>query len=164
MPACFIETISRDARAATLPSPNPGAVTPCANLAPTSEATDGLASTALVPQGTRGVPAVRLKLKHLAVLTTFATRWRIKHHSMLRSPTPQALSSLFAAELRDRPWVLIAVLMQLQRLRVLPKFLATKLELKHYLVPITSVVIRGTRHHPVFRFQSLRIPSLPLTE
>jgi len=154
MPACFAETISREARAATLPSPNPGAVTPCANLAPTSEVTDGLASTAQYLRVRTECPTVRLKLKHLAVLTTFATRWRAKHHSVLRSPTPKALSSLFAAELRDRPWVLIAVLMQLRRLRVLPKFLAAKLE--HCLVPITSAVMRRTRHHPVFRFQSLR--------
>ena len=33
MHARFFETICREARAATLPSPNPGAVTPCANLA-----------------------------------------------------------------------------------------------------------------------------------
>ena len=56
MPTCFTEVISRKARAATLPSSNPGAVIPCANLAPTSEATDGLVSTAPVPQGTRGIP------------------------------------------------------------------------------------------------------------
>ena len=121
MPACFIETIYREAKAATLPSPNPGAVTPRADLVLTSEATDGLASTAPVSQGSTEFPAARLELKHLAVLTTFTTRWRTKRHSVLRSPVPQALSSLFTAELRDRPWVLIAVLMQLQRLRVLPK-------------------------------------------
>jgi len=57
MPACFIETICRNARAATLPSPDLGAVTPHANLVLTSEATDGLASTTPVPQGTRGVPS-----------------------------------------------------------------------------------------------------------
>jgi len=55
MPACFVETISREARTAAVSSPNPGVVTPCANLAPTKEATDGLASTVLVPQGTRRV-------------------------------------------------------------------------------------------------------------
>ena len=53
----FAEAISREARAATLPSPNPGAVTPCANLVLTSEATDGMENTAPVPQGTRGVPS-----------------------------------------------------------------------------------------------------------
>jgi len=57
MSACFVETICREARAATLPSPNPGAAIPRANFILMSEATDGLASTAPVPQGTRGVPS-----------------------------------------------------------------------------------------------------------
>jgi len=83
------------------------------------------------------LPAAKLKLKHLAVLTTFTRRQQAKHRTML-----QALSSLFVAELRDCPWALIAVLIQLQHLRVLPKFLVVKLELEHYLVPITSVVMR----------------------
>ena len=99
--------------------------------------------------------APRLELKHSAVLITFATRLRTKHHNVLRSSNPQALSPLFEAKLRDHPWVLIAVLMQLQCLRVLPKFSAAKLELKHYLVPIASVVMKRTRHHPVLRFQGL---------
>jgi len=63
MPAYFAKTISREARAATLPSPNLGAVTPRANLVLTSEATDGLASTALVPQGMRGVPSRQVGTK-----------------------------------------------------------------------------------------------------
>ena len=96
--------------------------------------------------------AARLVLKHLAVLITIAAKKRTKHHSVLRSLVPQGLSSPFTSELRDYPWELIAVLMQLQRLRVLPKFLAAKQELKHYLVPITSVVMRGTMHQPVFHF------------
>jgi len=79
----------------------------------------------------------------------------MKHHSVLRSPVPQSLSSPFAAELRDYPWVLIAVLMQLQHLRAFPKFLAAKLELKYYLVLITSAVMK-TRHHP------MRNPTEPL--
>ena len=46
--------------------------------------------------------------------------------------------------------------------RVLPKLSAAKLELKHYLVPIASVVRKRTRHRPVLRFQGLRMlsPSL----
>jgi len=140
----------------TIPSPNTRAVTPRANLILPSEVIDSMAGTALVPQGTAEFPAARLELKHRAVLTTFAARWRTKHNSVLRFPVPQALSSPFVAELRNYPLVLIAVLMQLQRLRLLPKFLAAKLELKHYLVPITSVVMRGTMHQPVFHFQSLQ--------
>ena len=44
--------ISREAKLVSLPSPNLGAVTPCANLVLTSEVTDGFANTAPVPQGT----------------------------------------------------------------------------------------------------------------
>ena len=55
MSACFAETISRKARAETLHSLNPGAVTPRANLVLTSEVAGGVISTALVSQGTREV-------------------------------------------------------------------------------------------------------------
>ena len=47
--------------------------------------------------------AAKLELKHYLVLTTFAARKRTEHHSVLHSPVHQALSSLFAAELRDSP-------------------------------------------------------------
>ena len=69
---------------------------------------------------------------------------------------PQALSSLFAAELRDCPQVLIAVLMQLQHSRAFPKFLTAKLEVKHYLVITTSAMMKRTRRHP------MRNPTQPL--
>ena len=67
MPACFVETISSEAR--TTISPNAGAVTPCASLVLMSEATDGVANR--VPQRTH---AARLGLEHPAVLTSFAVR------------------------------------------------------------------------------------------
>jgi len=57
MPAYFVETISREARTTTIPSPNTGAVTPRANLILPSEVTDSTTGTAAVPQGTRGVPS-----------------------------------------------------------------------------------------------------------
>ena len=58
--------------------------------------------------------------------------------------------------------MLIAVLMQFQGLRVLPELSAEKLELKHYPVPIASVAMKRTGHHPVLRFQGLRMLSPPL--
>jgi len=63
MPAYFVETISRDAKTATIPSPNLGAVTPRANLVLMSEAIDGLANTTPVPQGTRRVPSHQARTK-----------------------------------------------------------------------------------------------------
>ena len=67
-----------------------------------SEFADDMANTTPVPQVRAEFSAVRLELKHLAVLITFAARKRTKQHSVLRPPVPQTLSSLFAAELRDR--------------------------------------------------------------
>ena len=52
--------------------------------------------------------------------------------------------------------MLIAVLMQLQHLRVFLKLLSAKLELKHYLVLIISVVMKRIGHH------SMRNPTEPL--
>ena len=52
----FVEAVNREARVATLSSPNLGAVTPSANLVLTSEVTVSVASTAPVPQGTRRMP------------------------------------------------------------------------------------------------------------
>ena len=60
-----------------------------------SEFTDDMANTTPVPQGTRGVPNRQTGTKDLAVLITFAARKRTKHHSVLRSPVHQELSSLF---------------------------------------------------------------------
>ena len=134
----FAEAINRDARLVTLPSPNLRAVTPCTNLVLPSDVSDGVANSAPVPQAANKAPQV------------------------LRSPNPQALSPLFEVKLRDHPWVLIAVLMQLQRLRVLPELSAAELELKHYPMPIASVAMKRTRHRPVLRFQGLRMLSPPL--
>ena len=55
--AYFTEAISREARTATMPSPNSGAVTPRTNLIFPSEVADNMANTTPVPQGTRGVPS-----------------------------------------------------------------------------------------------------------
>ena len=149
MPAYFAETISREARRATMRSPNSGAVTPRANLALTSEATDSLASTAPVPRGTRGVPSRQAGTKAPSSANHLREKATIK--------ASQHVSSVkFALRSGTKGLSLGADSSELQRLRVLPKFLAAKLELKHYLVPITSTVMRRTRHHPVFRFQSLR--------
>ena len=156
MSTCFAEAISREARMATMLSPNSEAVTPRANLVLTSEVADGVISTAPVPQGTCEVPIRQAGTKAPSSANHLRNKVANKASSVLCFRTPQALSSLFTAELRDRPWVLITVFMQLQRLKVLPKFLATKLKLKHYPVPITSAVMRRTRHHLVFRFQILR--------
>ena len=46
------EVIGCEAKLVYLPLPNLGAMTPCANLVLTSELTDCVANTALVPQGT----------------------------------------------------------------------------------------------------------------
>ena len=72
--AYFAEAISREAKTATMPSPNAGAVTPSAILVLMSEATDGATST--VPLGTHEVPGTRLGLEHPAVLILFATELR----------------------------------------------------------------------------------------
>ena len=97
-------------------------MTPCANLVLTSEVTDRVANTATVPQGMNKVFTHKAETEALCSASTFATRLRTKHHSVLRSQNLPALSPLFGAELRDHPWALIAVFMQLQRLRVLPEF------------------------------------------
>ena len=47
----FTEALSRKAKLVTLPSPNRGVVTPCANCTLTSEVTNGLANLAPVPPG-----------------------------------------------------------------------------------------------------------------
>ena len=149
MPACFAEDISREVRTATMPSPDSGAVTPHANLVLLSEVTDSTAATTPISQGARGVPSRQAGAK--APNSANHLREKVANKAPQRALLPGSSSVKFTlvVELRDYPWVLIAVLMQLQRLRVLPKFLAAKLELKHYLVSITSMVMRGTMHQPV---------------
>jgi len=56
MSACFAETISREVRTTTMPSPNSGEVTPRTNLILTSKVAGRVISTTLVPQGRREVP------------------------------------------------------------------------------------------------------------
>jgi len=63
MPACFVETIGREARTATIHSPNTGAMTPHANLVLPSEVTESMAATAPVPQSARGVPSRQAEAK-----------------------------------------------------------------------------------------------------
>ena len=79
MPACSNNPASREVTMATVPSSNSRATTR-ASLVLMSEAT--------VPQGTRDV--------HSREAGTKAPQ-------RVRSPILQVLSSLFAAELRDRP-------------------------------------------------------------
>ena len=99
----FAEAISREARAATLSSPNPGAVTPSANLVLTSEATDGMANTVPVSQGMRGIPNCQAETKAPSSANHLRNKVANKAPRMLRFPTPQALSLLFTAGLRDHP-------------------------------------------------------------
>ena len=67
----FAEAISREARLATLPSPNLGAVTLCVNLVLPSEVSDGMANSAPVSQSasevlsTKAGPAALSSAKHL---------------------------------------------------------------------------------------------------
>ena len=98
MPACFAEAISREAKTVTMPSPNSGAVILTPTLFFRANLLIARQTQHQYPRVRVKFPAAKLKLKHLAVLTTFARRQRAKHRSML-----QALSLLFAAELRDRP-------------------------------------------------------------
>jgi len=154
--ACFVETISREAKTPTTPSPNSGTITPRANLILMSEATDGVSNTAPVPQDTSGVPSRKARTKAPSGANLLRSKVADKAPQRASPPAPQALSSLFAAELRDCPQVLIAVLMQLQHPRAFSKFLAAKVELKHYLVLTTSAVMKRTRRRP------MRNPTQPL--
>ena len=67
----FTEAISREAKLMTLPSPNLGAVTPCANLVLPSEVPDGMANSTPVSQyaseilSTKAGPAALSNAKHL---------------------------------------------------------------------------------------------------
>ena len=92
MPACFAKIISREARATTLPSPNTGAVTPRANLAPTSEVADDIASTAPVPQSTREVPVRQARTK--------APSSANRHHSKVANKALQHASLPYSSSLK----------------------------------------------------------------
>ena len=63
IPTCFVEIISREAKTATTPSPNSGTVTPRVSLILMSEATDGMANTAPIPQDTCEVPNCKARTK-----------------------------------------------------------------------------------------------------
>jgi len=97
MPTCFVETISREARTTTIPSPNTGAVTPRANLVLPSEVTDSTAGTAPVPQGTRGVPSCQAGAK--APSSANHLRSKVTNKAPQRASLPSSSSIKFA--LRD---------------------------------------------------------------
>ena len=96
-----------------MPSPNSGAVTPRANLVLTSEVTDGVISTAPIPQGTREVPSRQAETKTLSSANHLHNK--VANKAPQRASLPDSSSVKFALrrELRDRPWMLIAMLMQI---------------------------------------------------
>ena len=158
----FAEAFSRKAKLVTLPSPNRGAVTPCANFALTSEVPNGLAYSAPVPLGTSEV------LSHKTGTEALHSASHLRNKTTTKAPQRASLSkssgvkSAFQSEVKGHPWVLIAVLIQLQCPRVLPEFSAAKLELKHYAVLTAFAVMQRTRSHSVLCFQSPLVLSLPL--
>jgi len=159
MLACFAEVISREARTATMPSPNSGAVTPRANLVLTSEVTDGVANTAPVSQGTRRVPSHQAKTKapssanHLRDKVTSKVSQRASSVKFaLRSGAKgSSLGADSGAYAASAPKSAPKVLNREVRAKALPS--------ANHLCGDEK-----KRHHPVFRFQSLRMPSPPLTE
>jgi len=121
-----------------------------------------VANSAPVPQGASEVLSPKARTEALSSANHLRNKAANKPSQRASLSKSSSISPLFEAKLRDHPWVLIAVLMQFQRLRVLPELSAAKLELKHYPVPIASAVTQRTRHRPVLRFQGLRMLSLPL--
>ena len=96
-----------------LASPNQRALVSNAKSAPLSEvkgvslSAGSVTYTALALKGTNKVPSHELKLKHYAMLITFAVTQRSKHHSVLKAKLPWlhfifllALSSHLRAELK----------------------------------------------------------------
>ena len=69
--------ISREAKLVSLPSPNLGAVTLSANPALTSEVTDGVANTALLPKGTDRVLSRKAGTEALG--STTYLRYKVKN-------------------------------------------------------------------------------------
>ena len=75
------ETIIREAKLVSLPSPNLGTVIHSVNLALVGEVTDSIANAASVPKGTSKV----LSRKTGTEVLTFATKPRTKHHCVLKA-------------------------------------------------------------------------------
>ena len=164
MPTCFTEAINCKARTATMPSPNSGAVTSRANLVLTSEVADGVISTAPVLQGTREVPIRQAGTKTPSSANHLHNKVANKAPQCASLPSSSSVKFALRSGAKRLSLGADSGAYAASALKVLPKFLTAKLKLEHYLVPITSVVMRKTRHHPMFRFQSLRMPSLPLTQ
>ena len=101
MSACFVETTSCEVTMATIPSPNSGAVTPCASLVLMSKATDGVAST--VPQGMHEVPSRQAKTRAPSGANLLCSK--VADKAPQRAPLPSSSSAKLAlrSELRDYP-------------------------------------------------------------
>ena len=115
-------------------------------------------SSAYAASAPKGIPKVlSYKARAKALSSANHLRSKVANKAPQRASPPSSSSAkLFVAKLRECPQVLIAVLMQLQHIREFLKFLTAKLELKHYLVLVTSVAMKRTRRRP------MRNPTQPL--
>jgi len=156
MPACFVETISREDKKSTIFSPNSGAVTPRANLVLMSEAPDDVTNIAPVPQRTRRVPSCQARAK--ALPSANHLRSKVANKAPQRASLPGSSIAKFALRggAEGLSLGIDSGAYAVSAPKGIPKFLAAKLELKHYLVLITSAVMKRTGHHP------MRNPTEPL--
>jgi len=94
MPIQFgsITNISHEAKLVSLPSLNLGAVTPNANLALTSEVTDGVANTAPVPKSTNRVLSRKAGTEALGSASYL--RYKVKNKAPQRAKTEVTMTSL----------------------------------------------------------------------
>ena len=127
-------------------------VTHSVNFALTGEVTNGVANAASVPKVLAKFSASRLRTKHQIMTMTLLSKSSSAKSTLQSKVKGSFLGADSGAVYHS--WVLIAVLIQLQRLRVPPEFSAAKLGLQHYAVLIASAVMRRTKHHPELRFQS----------
>ena len=101
MPLNFggITDVSCKAKLISLSSPNPGALTPSANLTPTSGVkgaslntdgydTDDVANIVSVSKSIDKIPSHEARTEALCSVSTFAVRQRAKHHSVLKAKSP----------------------------------------------------------------------------
>ena len=116
--------------------------TPSASLVLISEATDGVART--VPWGTHEVPDSQSRAPSGANLL----RNKEADKAPQCAPLPGSSSTKFALHSGAKGSSL-SVDSGAYDPRTFPKFLAAKLELKHYFMLITSAVIKRTGHRPM---------------
>ena len=104
------KAISREAKQASLPSPNLGAVTPGVNLALTGEVTDGVANTAPVPKGTSKVLSCKAGTE--ALTSASHLRYKAENKAPQCAKSEVIMTSLskysstksaLRSELRDHP-------------------------------------------------------------